>query len=335
MTVAAISRLWPDGDGGVAVRPSRRPRHHRVFETTTYVLVLVSLFLLALATASRASDSCDWSGSGLTSDSSEHSVRPVRLDRCWAGTVRWSYPRGALRVVFRLTGTSGGREFRVCLKPDRLDGVRVLLDSAPRRLIAVYDYRKAGEPLRSRCFKSVGGTAAFYVEADKTGGDRSSPVRFRYDLEPLAEPAPQLFVADNLDDECRPCTVEEMTQAYCTSSLVVQGTIVGVSYDGDVSRVRVMPTKAHRLPPEEDDRVVVQMSPPQQQQEGESGRPRRDDRPMTITFGRGCRPAAGPGEFVFMARTKFDELALRCAPRLEEWRHAVKADKAPGCILAG
>lgn len=99
---------------------------------------------------------------------------------------------------------------------------------------------------------------------------------------------------------------------------VVQGNIVGVSYDGDVSRVRVMPTKAHRLPPEEDDRV---------QEEG------RYERPMTITFGRGCRPAVGPGEFVFMARSKFDELALRCAPRLEEWRLAVKADKAPGCIL--
>lgn len=140
--------------------------------------------------------------SGLT-DSSEHSVRPVRLDRCWAGSVRWSYPRGALRVVFRLTGTSGGREFRVCLKPDRLAGVRVLLDSAPRRLIAVYDYRTADDvtarPLQSRCFKSVGGTAAFYVEADKTG-DRSAPVRFRYDLEPLASPAPELFVADDLDD---------------------------------------------------------------------------------------------------------------------------------------
>lgn len=102
---------------------------------------------------------------------------------------------------------------------------------------------------------------------------------------------------------------------------VVQGTIVGVSYDGDVSRVRVMPTKAHRLPPEEDDRnnsITL------------FGRPT-----TTITFGRGCRPAVGPGEFLFMARTKFDELALRCAPRLEEWRQAVKADKAPGCILAG
>jgi hypothetical protein len=80
-----------------------------------------------------------------------------------------------------------------------------------------------------------------------------------------------------------------------------------------------MPTKAHRLPPEEDDRV---------QEEG------RYEKPMTITFGKGCRPAVGPGEFVFMARTKFDELALRCAPRLEEWRQAIKADKAPGCILA-
>lgn len=105
---------------------------------------------------------------------------------------------------------------------------------------------------------------------------------------------------------------------------MVQGTIVGVSYDGDVSRVRVMPTKAHRLPPEEDDRAV--------QQHGDGGR--TDEQPMTITFGRGCRPAIGPGEFVFMARAKFDELALRCAPRLEEWRQAVKADKAPGCILA-
>lgn len=103
---------------------------------------------------------------------------------------------------------------------------------------------------------------------------------------------------------------------------VIQGTIVGVSHDGDVSRVRVMPTKAHRLPPEEDDHANVVTV---------SGRPTT----TTITFGRGCRPAVGPGEFVFMARAKFDELALRCAPRLEEWRQAVKADKAPGCILAG
>lgn len=104
---------------------------------------------------------------------------------------------------------------------------------------------------------------------------------------------------------------------------VVQGTIVGVSYDGDVSRVSVTPTKAHRLPPEEDDRGL--------QDENAAGRGR--SRPIAIAFGRGCRPAVGPGEFVFMARAKFDELALRCAPRLEEWRQAVKADKSPGCIL--
>lgn len=138
--------------------------------------------------------------SGLTDSSAEHSVRPVRLDRCWAGTVRWSYPRGALRVVFRLTGAGGGREFRVCLKPDRLDGVRVLLDGAPRRLIPVYGHRATpAPPHRPRCFKSVGGAAAFYVEA-ADGRSSAGPVRFRYDLEPVAAPAPRLFVADDLDD---------------------------------------------------------------------------------------------------------------------------------------
>lgn len=138
--------------------------------------------------------------SGLTDSSAEHSVRPVRLDRCWAGTVRWSYPRGALRVVFRLTGAGGGREFRVCLKPDRLDGVRVLLDGAPRRLIPVYGHRATpAPPHRPRCFKSVGGAAAFYVEA-ADGRSSAGPVRFRYDLEPIATPAPRLFVPDDLDD---------------------------------------------------------------------------------------------------------------------------------------
>ncbi|XP_050544012.1 meteorin-like protein [Daktulosphaira vitifoliae] len=294
----------------------RRRRHDLLIRCVT-----IAVFVLTTLVSAQASDSCDWNGSGL-SDSSEYSVRPVRLDRCWAGKVRWSYPRGALRIVFRLTGNSGGREFRVCLKPDRLDGVRVLLDSAPRRLLAVYDHRTPKRPQRSQCFKSVGGTAAFYVEADKSGQQPSSKaVQFRYDLEPLSSPVPELFTADDLDDECRPCTVEEMTQAYCTSSLVVQGTIVGVSYDGDVSRVKVRPTKAHRLPPEEDDRAIEEIGDGAEQ-------------PVTITFGRGCRPAVGPGEFVFMARTKFDELALRCAPRLEEWRQAARADKSPGCILA-
>lgn len=112
---------------------------------------------------------------------------------------------------------------------------------------------------------------------------------------------------------------------------MVQGTIVGVSYDGDVSRVRVMPTKAHRLPPEEDDRTPPPPPPQQQLDDGDAAG--HGSGPLTIAFGRGCRPTVGPGEFLFMARAKFDELALRCAPRLDEWRQAVKADNAPGCIL--
>lgn len=49
-----------------------------------------------------------------------------------------------------------------------------------------------------------------------------------------------------------------------------------------------------------------------------------------------CDARHGDGEFVFMARRKLGELALTCAPRLEDWADIVRTENHSGsahCVL--
>lgn len=49
-----------------------------------------------------------------------------------------------------------------------------------------------------------------------------------------------------------------------------------------------------------------------------------------------CGARHGDGEFVFMARRKLGELALTCAPRLEDWADIVRTENHSGsahCVL--
>lgn len=49
-----------------------------------------------------------------------------------------------------------------------------------------------------------------------------------------------------------------------------------------------------------------------------------------------CGARRGTGEFVFMARRKLGELALTCAPRLEDWAEIVRTENLNGsahCVL--
>ncbi|XP_049940984.1 meteorin-like protein [Schistocerca serialis cubense] len=276
-------------------------------------------------------EQCDWTGSGLSGSGGSRLVTPVYL-RCREGAVRWSYPRGALRVVLRL---GGGREFRGCIRAQpghdrdhdrdhdhgrnqsrQFAGARVFLEGER----ALAPLLVPGETRAARCFNSRGGRAALYVEADPPPAGAPPPraaAAFVYDLQPL----PRGAAAYDPFEECRPCTPDEMTTAFCTSDFVARGIIKGVELDeeAEVSRLHVKLTKRLRHSTV-DNSVDMDSS---------------DESEVTVQMPAHCGARRGVGEFVVMARRKLGELALVCAPRLEDWAELTARGAASAhCILS-
>ena len=103
-------------------------------------------------------------------------MTPIYL-RCAAGTVRWSAPRGALRVVLR--HGVGGREFRGCirLKNRVSEKVARVFVEMPGALSLLHTSAV-------RCFESRDALAALFIEATNLG-PADAVFALEYDLEPL------------------------------------------------------------------------------------------------------------------------------------------------------
>lgn len=169
-------------------------------------------------------------------------MRPVYL-RCSRGTVAWRYPRGALRIV--LSGGSDGRTFRGCVK---VSGTARVYLEGKGSLRPIYSPGDGKHEALHRCFHSRGQLAALYVEADGTTPAGSSTVKLRYDLE-LASPQPPAddktatgFADSGADEEaeCRPCSKEELAEAYCKSDLVARGTVSAVERRPDLEAAELV-----------------------------------------------------------------------------------------------
>ncbi|XP_014275845.1 meteorin-like protein [Halyomorpha halys] len=270
-------------------------------------MILLHVFCI-LAFSFAQSQQCDWSGSGL-SGGEKRGVRPVYL-RCGEGRVSWSYPEGALRVLLRLNN----RNFRACLRPSPGLAASIYLEGS-RSLTKIYS---PNTTTHMRCFQSRGGQAALYVEAATDEVVAHRPVaEFAYDLQPL----PKGKVYDP-NEECRPCTKDEMIHAYCTSEIVTRGIIQRVQPvddETDLSEIVVKETKRLRSSGLEwggENEVV--------------------DRTM-VGVARHCGAAHGEGEMVIMARRKLGRLVLICAPRHSEWHAIVRQPAvrdAAHCLLA-
>lgn len=144
-------------------------------------------------------------------------MRPVYL-RCSRGTVSWRYPRGALRVVLS-GGESNSRGFRGCVKAS--GPARVYLEGKTS-LRLLYSATDGKHESLHRCFRSRGPIAALYVEADEQAANGKAKVRLHYDLEL------QQRIEPEEEAECRPCSKEELAEAYCRSDLVARGTVSAV-----------------------------------------------------------------------------------------------------------
>uniref|UniRef100_A0A1B6CQ58 NTR domain-containing protein n=1 Tax=Clastoptera arizonana TaxID=38151 RepID=A0A1B6CQ58_9HEMI len=118
-----------------------------------------------------------------------------------------------------------------------------------------------------------------------------------------------------------------MTHAFCTSDLVTRGIIRSIEAKDEleVSEVTVKITKHLRhstLNIEESNNVDEEEWPSQL---------------VYLHVPAHCGARRGTGEFVFMARRKLGELALTCAPRLEDWVEIVRTENLNGsahCVLS-
>lgn len=145
--------------------------------------------------------------------------------------------------------------------------------------------------------------------------------------------------------ECRPCTREELAHAYCTADAVARGVITSAENDPDQDPRDGSPTSGTTT------RLLIRVSrhlrktasvdslDPERAVDDDDEAPWEDNSlepRLLVHVPRHCHAKRGFGEFVFMARKKLGELALTCAPRLEDWALLVgelNRDGSAHCIL--
>ncbi|CAH0719470.1 unnamed protein product, partial [Brenthis ino] len=299
--------------------------------------------LICVAEAGTVGDQCDWTGSGLTSNS-ERGVTPVYL-RCREGSVSWLYPRGALRLLFKPPLPADERDFKVCVRvirrPDPPDlfhtlqlneteaaerfPARIFVEGA-RRLVPLYA-PDDGDVRELRCFRSRHGQAALYVEAEPEEGPKKRVATFKYEARPLVRRHYDPATAD-----CRPCSESELELAFCTSDLVSRGIIVGSEQreELDTTQLTWRLTKLIRATAPGD--TEVHDDDYYRYDTDNTVELRRSRRGVHahVQVAAACGAAAGAGEFLLMARRRLGRLALACAPRLAQWRALVRRRRADG-----
>lgn len=278
-------------------------------------------------TALQAGDQCDWNGSG----GGGRGVRPVYL-RCSRGTVSWRYPRGALRVVLSPpvgradigNSTRGSVQVRACTKVSGL--ARVYLEGNGK-LRPVYSPTDGKHEASHRCFHAKKGLAAFYIEAEVPATAVRRDTKLQYDLEVRyleKREGPHKFLGED-EDDCRPCSLEELAKAYCQSDLVARGTISAVQRQPGLEAAELLVGITKTLRRIEENEIYPQgyddiFDPVERKR-------------VHVRVPTACDARHGQGEFVIMAKRRLGDLVLVCAPRLETWAKAVRELETAPCVL--
>ncbi|CAN8028914.1 unnamed protein product, partial [Ixodes persulcatus] len=222
---------------------------------------------------------------------SRDSVVPVYLG-CEAGTVRWSYPRGALRVVLK----GPEPEFEACLTLSMRSGALAYVEAADGLLPAPTSSRS------SRCYTSREGIVAVYVES------RSAPIRRRVmTLTYTVGRARPRRLAGPSSGECRPCTETELREEYCTSDFGLQNGHFRLDSHHNKQKLR------HSF-------MVAEVSAPACFAYLDYSF-RRSDQCFVLTQPRRCGHfKTGSEPLLVMARWHLGHAMVTCAPRLSQWQ---------------
>ncbi|KAK7113222.1 meteorin-like protein [Littorina saxatilis] len=261
-----------------------------------------------------AQDTCDQCDCKLSSNDDKRAIFNVRT-RCNTGAIEWSSAYGAIRLEVQ---PSVAGDFRLCIVVDSHHTVTQVSQEAPRtrrlknyrlgleelRLLSMSPLVSVGEGERSGEVCVSGRTrqpVLLFVEVERTNRFTGIPsVTLRYDVESLSD----AMLYDPME-ECRPCTQEEVLEAYCTSDFVAVGSMHKADEDSGTDHTKVQVAVAQ---------LIHQNSPV-------FNRVRRDDRYLygTIHVPGKCGVKAGKGDFLFTGRMRLGKPKLRCAPFFKDW----------------
>nr|XP_061805765.1 meteorin-like protein [Nerophis lumbriciformis] len=223
-------------------------------------------------------------------------ILQVRL-RCAEGSVRWSYPGRALRVILEpnLWSSSSARD-TLCIKAAPTFGGATLFVRRSGKLEPLLADGEGEEG--ASCFRTDGPRVPpIYIQT----GPSPSLMGFRYELTADGIAA----MSSDRAASCRPCNDTELLMAVCTSDFVVRGFIEGVRHRPDlqISLVDVSATKVWR------------------QRGGlfEREAPRSPRWRGVIRAHLRCGVKPGEGQFLFTGWEHFWEAWLGCAPHYKDF----------------
>ncbi|NXR68366.1 METRL protein, partial [Rhadina sibilatrix] len=243
--------------------------------------------------------------SGLSWEPRSRAVEQVHL-RCTEGSLEWTYPARALRVLLE-PNLASARHTTVCIKPaSDFQGASIYVERAGQLQLVLSEAEGARPPQQVSCFsaRSAQGVALFLQASPQRGISRRS-AGFQYELLSNQSAAgPDFQKVALVEAMCRPCDNTELLMAICSSDFVVKGSIRNVSHDAEshLSRVDVSVHKVYR----QKNRIF-------QQEEG-SGEWRGPIRTLLQ-----CQVKKGGGDFLFTGNEHFGEAWLGCAPRFKDF----------------
>ncbi|XP_076449188.1 meteorin-like protein [Babylonia areolata] len=280
---------------------------------------------------------CDQCDCQLSSDDDERAILSVKT-RCRSGTIEWNSAYGAIRLEATpyLTG-----DYRFCFvvhgrhtvtqvsretsRPRQLQNYRLRLEELRALMSLDPLVQTSGEEGESEEVCVVGGRGRtggggggdggsvwLYVEVERTNRFTGIPsVTLQYDVEPVSDRA----LLDPME-ECRPCTEEELLDAYCTSDFVAVGSI-HETYQPPAEN----PEDEEGSSSEHSTHIQVAVAQLIHQNAPVFRRVRRDDRFLygTVHAPAKCGIRPGHGNFLFTGRMRLGKPKLRCAPFYEDW----------------
>ncbi|XP_013387423.1 meteorin-like protein [Lingula anatina] len=261
----------------------------------------VLLFLLTLTTKSTGQVShkglCDHT---ITSDLSLYQhVTDISVD-CAEGHIDWRQPYGALRIT--MTARRKKSPMRACFLASSIHSRVKFSLEGPKGLQYITILNNTHSDIKKEiCFDSYD-SVVFFVEVEPNSRTSiAGKLHIEYDIQKLYNK----LTVDSME-ECRPCTDEELLNAYCSSEYVVIGAMEKVENNQELEETTMHLQLAS----------VVRQKITRFKRQSFHGDIKYTG---SVVAPLKCGIRHGEGDFLFTGRMRLGKLRLQCAPLLKDW----------------